>query len=742
MRQLFRGWLARRKRSTVADVWPILPGSDQIPTDWPGWPEGKEFAVVLTHDVESESGVAKCRKLAALEASLGFRSSFNFIPEGGYEVPRDLREELAGNGYEVGVHDLHHDGKLYQARSLFDKRAARINDYLRDWKAVGFRSGFMLHNLEWLHALKIEYDLSTFDTDPFEPQPDAARTIFPFWKTDRRGRGYVELPYTLPQDSTLFLLLGEQTPDIWLRKLDWVASRGGMALVNVHPDYVRFPGEPADSATYPVEYYERLLRHIRDHYNGRAWQPLAKDLAAWHKKTVSAAKTNEESASVTVPTNIDFRQEGKPPRMAVVLYSYYLSDPRPRRETEALVSAGMEADVICLRSDPSEPAFESVNGVNIYRVPLKRRRSGALTYAMQYGFFFLSAFWRLSLWTLKRPYKLVHVHNMPDFLVFTAVAPRLRGAKLILDLHDPMPELFCGIYGMKSDHRIFRLLRALERWSIQFADKVLTPNISFRNLFASRNNAPEKIKIVMNSPDMTIFDGAKAAARVKPSGKRPFRMMYHGLLVERHGLDLAIEAIARLRGRIPDVALELYGEKTPYVDRILRQIDELKLQDVVHYHGHKSQTEIAQIICDIDLGLIPNRLNQFTAINFPTRIFEYLAMGKPLIVPRTRGIQDYFGEDEILFFEPENLADLEKKIEWACLHPAELAAVMEKGRAIYRRHSWNVQRAQLLGMVDGLIYGEDESEPQDFDPPEDEARQTKRAPVLAGQTRERPVCQT
>jgi hypothetical protein len=267
IRQLLRGWVARRQRSSTTGVWPILPGSERKPEGWTGWPDGKQFAVVLTHDVESASGLAKCQKLAEIEKKWGFRSSFNFIPEGEYQVTKKLRTELEADGFEVGVHDLHHDGKLYHSRGVFDKRAARINDYLQDWKAAGFRSGFMLHNLEWLHELKIDYDLSTFDTDPFEPQPDAARTIFPFWKADRRGNGYVELPYTLPQDSTLFLLLGEQTPEIWLRKLDWVANHGGMALVNVHPDYIRFPGEPADSSTYPVELYEQLLRHVREQYD-------------------------------------------------------------------------------------------------------------------------------------------------------------------------------------------------------------------------------------------------------------------------------------------------------------------------------------------------------------------------------------------------------------------------------------------------------------------------------------------
>jgi hypothetical protein len=271
-------------------VWPILPGSERPPEGWRGWLDGKQFAFVLTHDVEGQSGVDKSQQLMQAEADLGFHSSFNFIPEGEYRVSTKLRETLRANGFEVGVHDLHHDGKLYNNRADFARKAARINQYLAEWQAVGFRSGFMLHNLDWLHDLNVRYDASTFDTDPFEPQSDGAGTIFPFWVSPgqsesnaaRDNRGYVELPYSLPQESTLFLIFRERTPDVWLRKLDWVAKHGGMALVNVHPDYVRFPSERSSSNTFPLDFYTQLLSYVRDRYAGSYWQPLAREVAEFH----------------------------------------------------------------------------------------------------------------------------------------------------------------------------------------------------------------------------------------------------------------------------------------------------------------------------------------------------------------------------------------------------------------------------------------------------------------------------
>jgi hypothetical protein len=272
-----------------------MPGSERPPENWPGWPKDKRFALVLTHDVESKAGLRKCRSLMQLEMDLGFRSSFNFVPEGDYRVPAELREELAAAGFEVGIHDLKHDGRLYRSRREFSQKAARINHYLAEWGAVGFRSAFMLRKLDWLHELGIGYDASTFDTDPFEPQPEGCQTIFPFWVPRRTGdctnhqqptrnssgRGYVELPYTLPQDSTLFLLLCEKTIEIWRRKLDWIAEHGGMVLIDTHPDYMALEGSSQKAGEYPIGFYKELLHYIRSRYAGEYWPALPKQVAAY-----------------------------------------------------------------------------------------------------------------------------------------------------------------------------------------------------------------------------------------------------------------------------------------------------------------------------------------------------------------------------------------------------------------------------------------------------------------------------
>jgi hypothetical protein len=291
---MMRRRIALWKKARFGHSWPIDQTAGQAPEGWSGWPEGKRFALVLTHDVDTRRGHERCIELMNMEKELGFRSSFNFVPER-YTVSAKLRYQLRDNGFEVGVHGLLHDGKLYFSKKTFQERAIRINHYLKSWGAVGFRSPSMHHKLDWIHHLNIDYDTSTFDTDPFEPQSDGVTTIFPFlvfWDSadgttpppasflaSQLPSFFVELPYTLPQDSTLFVLLKEKNIDIWKQKLDWIFEKGGMVLVNVHPDYMNFAEVKLGLEEYPARYYEEFLQYIKSKYNGSCWHVLPRDMS-------------------------------------------------------------------------------------------------------------------------------------------------------------------------------------------------------------------------------------------------------------------------------------------------------------------------------------------------------------------------------------------------------------------------------------------------------------------------------
>ena len=258
--------MAYFKRKRARDIWPISPRAARAPDTWKGWTEKKRFVIILNHDVDTALGLKNCFTLMELEKKLNFRSSFSFVAED-YFVPPSLRQSLNESGFEVEIHGLKHDGKLFINRKRFEIKARRINNYLKEWGAVGFASPSMLRNHEWMTDFDIDYACSTFDTDPFETQSEGMHTIFPFFVTKRiTKRTYVELPYTLPQDHSLFIILREKDNSIWKQKLDWIAENGGMALLNTHPDYMNSDETPCSFEQFPVSYYSDLLEHIKTKY--------------------------------------------------------------------------------------------------------------------------------------------------------------------------------------------------------------------------------------------------------------------------------------------------------------------------------------------------------------------------------------------------------------------------------------------------------------------------------------------
>lgn len=266
--------IARYKRKRVNHIWPIDPRAGEKPPGWPGWPEGKQFGLVLSHDVDTKKGHDKVLSLARLEIRLGFRSAFNFVPEG-YRNVNEIKSFLKENGFEINVHGLRHDGKLFSSRKIFEQRAIRINHYLKEWESKGFTSPSMLCRADWLHELDITHSISSFDSDPFEPEPYPVRSIFPFWVSNgQTSKGYTELPYTLPQDHLLFIILKETSIDIWKRKLDWIASREGMALINTHSDYMNFGDQALSREEYPVKHYESFLDYVNNRYEGKYYHAL------------------------------------------------------------------------------------------------------------------------------------------------------------------------------------------------------------------------------------------------------------------------------------------------------------------------------------------------------------------------------------------------------------------------------------------------------------------------------------
>ena len=396
------------------------------------------------------------------------------------------------------------------------------------------------------------------------------------------------------------------------------------------------------------------------------------------------------------------RLRGK--RAAMVMFSQYPADPRPRRAAETLRNEGMSVDLICL-ADAKAPNHEQLDGIDVRRLSIEHRRGGKLAYAYQYLAFILSASAILAVRSLRRRYDLVYVHNMPDVLVVSALIPKLRGAKVLLDLHDPMPELMTTIYNLNPEARSVRIIKRLEKWSLARAHLVLTVNAACKKIFGSRSCPAEKVGVVMNSPDGEIFRfrTPRSYGASNSAAKKPFVVMYHGSLVERNGLDLAVAALAHAKKQVPAAELRIYGSRNAFLDRVLDEARQQGLDGAVRYLGPKRLEDLVPEIEQCDVGVVPNHRNAFTEINTPTRIFEYLALGKPVIAPRTPGILEYFNDGSLFFFEPGDSQGLARQIEHVSRHYGEAVDTAERGQQVYLEHTWQQERQTLVNLVSGLL---------------------------------------
>jgi len=384
-------------------------------------------------------------------------------------------------------------------------------------------------------------------------------------------------------------------------------------------------------------------------------------------------------------------------RICMIVFSHYPADPRVRREAEALIQAGMSVDVIALKG-LNDKSKETVTSVNIYRLPVHQKRAGKFRYILEYCAFIILAFLKLSMLHLPKKYDIIHVHNMPDILVLSSLLPKLMGAKIILDLHDPMPELFMTKYALGSAHFIINALKFLEKVSIHYADLVLTPNIGFRELFIQRGCPPEKIHIILNSPQEEIFHKRHHNTK-KVSPNDQFDLMYHGLIAERNGLDTALKAISYVCNKIPNIKFHVFGNGDSFVKTFLDMVAQLELFEIVQYYGHVPLETISETIESINVGIIPNKKTPFTDNNLPTRIFEYLCKSRPVIAPRTKGILDYFPENALYFFEPGDAMDLANVILKVRFQCNKSDSVLSEGVEIYRRHRWELEKQQFINII-------------------------------------------
>jgi glycosyltransferase involved in cell wall biosynthesis/peptidoglycan/xylan/chitin deacetylase (PgdA/CDA1 family) len=686
-----RRYLVRRKLVANKDIWPIDPSATEPigVRENSGYlrKSGDRFQESKT-SLGPDGNKFALRRMKLEVTAHGFRSSFNFVA-GDYPVPASLRQYLTEQGFEIGIHGLHHKHNPFRSQSVFRKQSIEINRILKEWGSVGFRCPSMYHNLDLLHYLDIEYDSSTFDTDPFEPQPDGMGTIFPFWVPNQKNqKGYVELPYTLPQDFLLFILMQAKNIGIWKKKLGWIAGHGGMVLINVHPDYMYFDNGP-HKGKYPVKYYEEFLEYIKLKYEGQYWQALPRDVARfWAGKNVPASSTFSHPASVTSVTPI---------HTCMLVYSFYETDNRVMRYAEALAKRGDSVDVIALATDRT-PRYEEIGGVKVYRIQKRTiNEKGRISYLLKLMMFFFQSFAFVTLRQMKTPYNLIHVHSVPDFEVFATVFSKLKGAKIILDIHDIVPEFYASKFHKSENTLLFKALILAEKLSCKYADHVIISNHLWEKKLLSRSVDKNKCTTIINYPDESTF-----YRRPRERNNDKFIMIYPGTLGWHQGLDIAIRAFALIQDQAPESEFHIYGQGSE-AENLKRLIADFGLENRVVINELMPIKQIAAVMANADLGIVPKRNDPFGGEAFSTKILEFMSLGIPVIVSETKIDKFYYTDSVVKFFKPGDVDDLAQCMVTLIKDKEVRDRLCENAQKFVTDYSWEKRCREYYDIVDKLV---------------------------------------
>lgn len=384
-------------------------------------------------------------------------------------------------------------------------------------------------------------------------------------------------------------------------------------------------------------------------------------------------------------------------RVCMLAYAFYESDTRIMRYAEALVQRGDQVDVIALRRE-TQSANEMVNGVNVFRIQRRLpNHTARASYVFEILQFLLRAMIGLTLKHLRRRYQVIHVHSVPDFLVFATWLPKLTGAKLILDIHDLLPELYASKYGIKHDSLAFKLLVLTERMSAAFADHVIAANDLWQEKLLSRSVSRGRCSTLVNVPDRGIF---VRQGRTRVDQK--FIIVYPGTLNWHQGLDIAIRAFNLIKNEIPEAEFHIYGEG-PCQGSLVQLIEELGLRDRVFMKNFISTREIARVMENGDLAVVPKRKDGFGNEAFSTKIMEFMALGVPVIVSDTQVDRYYFNDSLVRFFRSGDEHDLARSMLLLVNEPDLRERLVQNALEFVEHNNWGEKKSEYLTLVDSLV---------------------------------------
>ncbi len=381
-------------------------------------------------------------------------------------------------------------------------------------------------------------------------------------------------------------------------------------------------------------------------------------------------------------------------RVGTITFDWYPFEPRVLRLVQAAADAEYSVDVICLRQS-HEKHHEILNGVHIYRMPIKQRFGHSLLLTiLSWCWFLLSSMVTVTWLHLKRPYDVIHVHNMPDFLVFSTLFPKLLGAKIILDVQDVSPELMGAKANGPLRGIVTRLATWQERISTAFADHVVTVGWPFEEILLQRGVPREKLTIIINSADPKLYPASRRhpPAHDSSDAEQPFILMYHGTIAERTGLETAIRALALARQVVPQLRLDIKGrdEHLELLPALIRLATELGVSDYVVISRSCPPEKLVDFILHGDVGIIPYQCDGFTELVLPTKAYEFAWMRRPMIASDTPAIRSMFRPESIELCDPRKPECFAAAIIDLYQHPEKRSQMVANAAEDYMSYRWEL----------------------------------------------------
>ncbi len=376
----------------------------------------------------------------------------------------------------------------------------------------------------------------------------------------------------------------------------------------------------------------------------------------------------------------------KNPKVCIIRQYYFPQEVHLRRDAKALIESGFEVDVICAR-DKGERLYEKWNGINIYRITIRHLRKGIFRYLYEYLYFLIRATLLLTRLFFKKKYNCIEVDTMPDFLVFSAIIPKLFGRKVILYLFENMPILFSDKYNLSLNHPLIQILRIIEWLCVKFADQTIITHKREEDFL-------KKAILVLNVPDEELFFSKNWEITYTKNGniniydiKQNFKIITHSTLTKIYGIHNILKAIAILKDKYPKIRCEIIGDGE-YKKTLIDLAKSLAIEDYILFTGFVPFEEIVDHLKTADIGIV-SVLSDYL---LPNKLFEYIALGIPVICSSVKAVKDFFYDDELFFYTPHDSHELAKQIEWLMFHYDIAIERTKKAQLKYQENSWSKQK--------------------------------------------------